>query len=377
MKFFYKILTIFAISISIFSVPCICEAKADSLSYSSAESMVVIETLSNKVLYSKDKDKPLPMASTTKIVTAITCLDNCEDIDALVTVPRSATLVEGSSIYLREGEQLTVRQLLYGLMLQSGNDSAETLALYIGGSKENFAKMMNETAIKCGAENSSFVTPHGLDDKNHYTTAYDLAKITSYALKNPIFKEIVSSKSYKIPATEHNTARTLVNKNKLLSSLEGCTGVKTGYTKKSGRCLVTSCERDDMEVVCVVLNCGPMFEESANLINTAFKEYKRIEILPSYKFAVDVQVLGGTANSVRLYNKNGFSVIDKEENAGRYTLKYDYEQTVQAPVNKGDCLGKVEIYFDNSLIFTENLCSIENIEEEKNTLDIKDILDNW
>ncbi len=342
-----------------------------------ASSMVVMATLGDKVLYSKDMTRRLAMASTTKIVTAITCLDNCEDIDRLVTVPKSATLVEGSSIYLREGERLTIRQLLYGLMLQSGNDSAETLALAIAGSKEEFASLMNETARKCGAENSSFVTPHGLDDKNHYTTALDLAKITSFALKNPIFKEIVSTKSYKIPATEHNSARTLVNKNKLLSSLEGATGVKTGYTKKSGRCLVSSCERDGMEVVCVVLNCGPMFEESASLINKAFKEYRRLDILPSYKFAVDIPVENGVSASVRLYNKNGFSVIDREENADRYTIEYDYADKAVAPIEKGQALGSVKVYYDNSLIFTEKLCSIESIEEERNGLDIKDILDNW
>lgn len=337
-----------------------------------------METLHDKVLYSKNENTQLPMASTTKIVTAITVIENCDDLDALVTIPKSATLAEGSSIYLRANEQLTIRQLLYGLMLQSGNDAAETLALELGnGSLENFAELMNQTAKNCGAENSNFVTPHGLDDKEHYTTAYDLAKITSYALKNPVFKEIVSCKKYIIPATEHNTARTLLNKNKLLSSLDGCNGVKTGYTKKSGRCLVSSCTRNGMQVVCVVLNCGPMFEDSTNLINKAFEEYKLYEILPSYKFVDDVVVEDGKTDKVRIYNKEGYNVVANENEINKYRVEYDYNKTVKAPIDKDTKLGEVKIYYDNSLIFTDNLYNIENVEGLDKIDKLKDILEKW
>ncbi len=344
----------------------------------SAKSMIVLETLHDKVLYSKNENEKLPMASTTKIVTALTVIENCDDLEKLVTVPKSATLVEGSSIYLRENEKLTVKQLLYGLMLQSGNDAAETLALEVGeGYMTRFAELMNETAKKCGAENSNFVTPHGLDNKDHYTTAYDLAKITSYALKNPVFKEIVSTKKYIIKATENNTARTLINKNKLLSSLEGCIGVKTGYTKKSGRCLVSAAERDGMQVVCVVLNCGPMFEESSDLINKAFKKYKLYEILPSYKFVSDVVVEDGKSSTLRLYNKEGYSVVAKEEDVAKYTVEYDYDKVVKAPIEKDQKIGEVKVYYNNSLIFTESLCSIERVEGIEPVDKLKDILEKW
>lgn len=350
-------------------------AKSDY--QSSARAMIVMESSTNKVLFSKNENEKLPMASTTKIVTALTVLNNCDDIEKLVTIPKKATLVEGSSIYLRENEKLTIKQLLYGLMLQSGNDAALTLALEIGGSEQNFASLMNETAKKCGAENSNFVTPHGLDNKNHYTTASDLAKITIEALKNPIFKEIVSTKVFKIPATDFNTARTLVNKNKLLSNLEGCIGVKTGYTSKAGRCLVSACERNDMQVVCVVLNCRPMFEESLNLLNESFKQYKKFEILPRYKFACDVKVENGQTSFIRLYNKNGFSVVAKEDEAKKYEVKYIYENTINAPVEKNQILGKVEIYYDKTLIFTENLCSIEEVKTIAQEDKIKNILEKW
>lgn len=345
---------------------------------SSAKSMIVIESNTGKTLYSKNENEKLPMASTTKIVTALTVIENCEDLDKIITIPKLATNVEGSSIYLKPDEKLSIKQLLYGLMLQSGNDAGLTLALEVGnGSVETFAELMNETAKKCGAENSNFVTPHGLDNKNHYTTASDLAKITAYALKNETFKEIVSTKSYTIPATEKYQTRNIINKNKLLSGLEGCIGVKTGYTSKAGRCLVTACERNGMQVVCVVLNCRPMFEESAELINKAYEEYGIYEILPSYKFVSDISVENGKSASLRLYNKNGFSVVDKKENLNKYVVTYDYPEKITAPVEKDAVLGTVKVYLDKTLIFTENLCSIEKVDSIDANDNIKNILDKW
>lgn len=382
-KCFYFILTLLFLFtfLNSGSFNFICYANYNSTNsntYSTAKSMIVLETTNNSVLYSKNENEKLPMASTTKIVTALTVLENCKDIDKIITIPLKATLVEGSSIYLRENEQLSIRQLLYGLMLQSGNDAATALALEVGnGSIETFANLMNETAKKCGAENSSFVSPHGLDAKDHYTTAKDLALITSYALKNETFKQIVSTKTYKIDGKENCTKRIIINKNKLLNSLEGCIGVKTGYTSKAGRCLVSACERDGMQVVCVVLNCRPMFEESLELINKAFNEYKLYEVLPPYKFITDVSVEDGKSNSLRLYNKNGFNVVAKEKDIYRYNIVYDYSKTVKAPISKDQKLGKVEIYFDKTLIFSEDLCSIEKVDSIDTNDKIKTILDKW
>ena len=199
----------------------------------SAKAMCVLEKDSGRVVASKNMEAQLPMASTTKIVTALTVIQNCDNLDELIQVDGSAIGVEGSSIYLRNGEIMSVRDLLFGLMLRSGNDSAVALACHVGGSVEGFASLMNETAKSAGANNSNFVTPHGLDHKDHYTTAYDLAKITAYALNNPIFKEIVSTKMHTVEATNKSDKRYLSNKNRLLNSLEGCIGVKTGYTKRS------------------------------------------------------------------------------------------------------------------------------------------------
>ena len=230
-----------------------------------------------RVLYEENSSVKLPMASTTKILTAITVIDNF-DVNEKVTVPKSATNIEGSSIYLKEGETITVLELLYGLMLRSGNDCAECLAQTLT-SRDNFIELMNKTANKIGATNSNFINPHGLHDNEHYTTAYDLALISSYAMKNELFKKIVSTKKINISNGSENYDRVLINKNKMLSNYNGANGIKTGYTKKAGRCLVSSAYKNGMEVVTVVLNCPNMWERSEQLLNYSYDNYKMLNVI--------------------------------------------------------------------------------------------------
>ena len=248
----------------------------------SAESAVVMEQSSHRILFAKNSDTHLPMASTTKIVTALTVLNHAK-LDDVVEIDPKAVGVEGSSIYLRAGEHLTVRELLYGLMLRSGNDSAVALALHVAGSVEKFAELMNETASKAGCTDSNFVNPHGLHDDNHYTSAHDLGVLTCVAMDNADFREIVSTKSVRISNEGMEYDRVLINKNKLLSNFKDADGVKTGYTKKAGRCFVGSATRCGMQVVVVVLNCGPMFEETADMLDTAFTNYKLETVIPQGK----------------------------------------------------------------------------------------------
>lgn len=256
-------------------------ALADEFT-TTAKSAIVMERSSNRVLYSKNENAHLPMASTTKIVTAYTVINHC-NLDDMVTIPREACGVEGSSIYLREGEHLTVRELLYGLMLRSGNDAAVALAIHTSGSISQFAELMNETARSLGCNDSHFVNPHGLHDDEHYTSARDLAVITCNALENADFQQIVSTKTFRIANEGYEYDRVLVNKNKLLSNFENADGVKTGYTKKAGRCFVGSATRNGMQVVVVVLNCGPMFEETSSMLDEAFENYTLQTIVPLNK----------------------------------------------------------------------------------------------
>ncbi len=270
-----KRVILIAISLAL-SLCIVSGSVAVSLAYdrtaieSSASAMALVDGDTGELIYSKNPDLRREPASTTKICTAITVLEHCTALDRAVPVPREAVGVEGSSLYLECNEFLTVRDLLYGLMLQSGNDCATALAIIVGDSVEGFVEMMNETAKKAGATNTHFSNPHGLHDDNHYTTARDLSMIAYYAMKNKVFREIVSTKRHSTPYADHGYRRNFPNKNKILFNYPGGNGIKTGYTKASGRCLVSSATRDGKTYICTVLNCGNMFEECMRLMDMAF-----------------------------------------------------------------------------------------------------------
>lgn len=241
---------------------------------SSAASMALVDGDTGELVYSKNCDARREPASTTKICTAITVIENQTLLDIPMPIPNEAVGVEGSSLYLQKGEMMTVRDLLYGLMLQSGNDCATALAIIVGGSVEGFVRMMNETAEKAGAKNTHFMNPHGLHHDEHYTTARDLCAISYYAMRNELFREIVSTKRHTTPYHNHDYKRNFPNKNKILFNYEGGNGIKTGYTRHSGRCLVSSATRDGKTYICTVLNCYDMFEECMRLMDCAFTRGK-------------------------------------------------------------------------------------------------------
>jgi len=244
--------------------------------YSLSTAEICIDIRTGKVLHKLNENEKLPIASTTKILTCITALENY-DCNKVINVNKNTVGIEGSSIYLKENEKYTILSLLYGLMLRSGNDAAETIACV--ENRNDFILKMNNLSKKVGAINSNFINPHGLHDKNHYSTAYDLAKITSYALKNETFCKIVSSKKVIVKELSQNVNKIYYNKNKLLNTLDGCIGVKTGYTKKSGRCLVSACKKDNLTLVCVVLNSPQMYERSIEIYEKCFKNYNYTDLL--------------------------------------------------------------------------------------------------
>ena len=213
---------------------------------------IVYDRLSGKKVYGKNENKETAMASTTKIMTAIIVIENCKNFDDIVTITSKSANIGGSRLKLNTNDKITVNDLLYGMLLRSGNDAAIALALYTAGSIEDFANLMNEKASELGLVHTHFVTPHGLDDSKHYTTCYELAKITDYALKNEKFSEIVKTKSTTI--TINNSPRTINNTNEILcNNIEGVYGVKTGFTNNAGRCLVTSIKRNNMDFIIVVI----------------------------------------------------------------------------------------------------------------------------
>lgn len=247
------------------------QPSAAAMAVQQSRSGVVIEQSSRRVLLDEGMNVRCYPASTTKVLTALAVLNNVP-LDKVVTVPKKAEGVEGSSIYLRAGQKITVEDLLFGLMLRSGNDAATALAIETSGSVEKFAELMNRTAKELGANDSNFVNPHGLHDDEHYTTAYDLALITAAAYENPDFVRIASAKKAKI--TIDGEAHYIGNKNKMLTLYEGANGVKTGYTKRSGRCLVSGAYRNNMQLVTVVLNYNDMWNDSIRMLNYGFDTYE-------------------------------------------------------------------------------------------------------
>ena len=330
-------------------------AFASDFNYNTS-SEIVMEVSTSRVLFADNIYEKKYMASTTKILTAIAIIENC-NLNETVEVSAKTVGIEGSSIYLEAGEKLTVKDLLYGLMLRSGNDCAETLAVHCSGSIEKFADLMNETAKKIGAKNSHFVNPHGLHDENHYTTAYDLALISCYAIKNKDFKEIVSTKNVKIPFTTHNTFRYLTNKNKMLKEFDGATGIKTGFTKKAGRCLVSSCCRNGMELVSVVLNCGPMFERSKTLLQNGFDDYKMYNLVESDNIVAFIPT--ESAEEKRgVYIKEDVIVPLTEIERKSVEIVYELPEIIGSDVKCDEEIGFVKIYCKNNLIFSQKVYTI-------------------
>ena len=301
-----------------------------------AQGECVVEVSSRRILHAKNASLPLANASTTKIMTALVILEDCP-LDDKVTIPAEAAGVEGSSVYLRAGEEYTVEELLYGLMLRSGNDAAVALALHHSGSIAAFAQVMNERAILLGATDSCFVNPHGLPDERHRTTARDLALISAAAMENETFRTIVSTRCY--------APRDWYNKNKLLSSYEGACGVKTGYTMQAGRCLVSAAERAGMTLVCVVLDCPPMYERSAELLDRAFADYMLVRLTDKQE----------GVNGFAIDHDFSYPLTEQE----RTEIRIMQELVEPLPKTAGSIAGQIRIFLANDLLFSQNLYIME------------------
>ena len=311
-------------------------ANAEPQSLTKAECVMELE--SRRILYENNGETRLPMASTTKILTALTVLEHCKNLETPFEVNDEAIGIEGSSIYLKKRDTFSAIDLLYGLMLRSGNDAATALALKVGGTVKNFCLLMNRTAEKAGALNSSFKNPHGLPEKNHFTTARDLSYITCYALHNTLFQKIVSTKNYE--------PQGWINKNKLLYKYPYAIGVKTGYTKEVGRCLVSAATKDGLTLVCTVLSCADMYNRSIELFNSCFSVYKNEKIIDkdqAFTIKDGAQTLQGKTKKDLYY-----PLCEGE--------KGHIESVIQPKTEKNqEIVGEIKIYLLKRLIFSANL----------------------
>ncbi|MGD9567845.1 MAG: D-alanyl-D-alanine carboxypeptidase family protein [Sedimentibacter sp.] len=339
---------VFFICLILFFASKINVVEAEAIPDINAQSYIVIDSDSGRIIGSRNPDQKLPIASTTKILTTILAIESIENIEQKIEVPAACTGIEGSSIYLKPKQMVSVKDLLYGTMLRSGNDAATTLATYAGQkSKEGFIAMMNEKAKELGAFNSNFVNPHGLHDENHYSTAYDLALISSHAMKNDLFKEISSAEQYR--ATSLNAY--FYNKNKVVHQYEYGNGIKIGYTKAAGRCLVASAEKDGTELIVVVLNDNNWFQDSYKIFDWAFENYKSYNIVEKGQFA------GRTDDGRPVFISESFSYLLTEEEKDK--IRFETSITVPHIINNSEIAlcGTYNIYLGDELIYTDGLVS--------------------
>ena len=307
----------------------------------SAEKAILADAATGRILYEKNADSRSLIASTTKIMTALVVCEQCNVLDRM-RIPKEAVGIEGSSMYLQEGEVLTIQDLLYGLMLHSGNDAAVALAIYCGGTVEGFAEMMNDKARQIGMQNSHFENPNGLDAPGHYSTARDLAMLAAYAMQNPIFSKTVSTKNITIGQ------RYLHNHNKLLWQVEGADGVKTGYTRAAGRILVSSALRDGRRLVAVTINAPDDWHDHAMLLEQGFSGFAHRNILQEGQIIGSLEIAGGDCGHVQLLAAEDFDYALAPDE--KVSLLIPGTGFVYAPVTAGADAGFVHVCVDGKSV---------------------------
>ncbi len=328
---------------------CVLPLNAGAIS---AKRAYVLDAVSGRVLYEKNPDERSLIASTTKIMTALIVCEQCNVLDRM-RIPKEAVGIEGSSMYLQEGEVLTLQELLYGLMLSSGNDAAVALAIYCGGTVEGFAELMNDKARNLGLRNTHFANPNGLDSPGHYSTARDLAVLSAYAMENPVFRQTVSTKSLMLGQ------RYLTNHNKLLWRVEGADGIKTGYTKAAGRILVSSATRRGRRILAVTIDDPNDWQDHEMLLETAFSRYEVRQVVAKGQYIDTLEVVGGESSRVQVLAAENFSYALAPEENPRLMLPgpgFVYAPAVEGAdagfvyiTIEGKAVGKIPVVFGETI----------------------------
>ena len=353
-RFFSIIFTIFILMLAL---------SINALAYDvSAKHAYVCEFDTGSTVFAKNENIRVSMASTTKIMTAIVAIENFP-LDKVVKIPKEAVGIEGSSIYLQEGECLIFEDLLYALLLESANDAAVAIAITVSGSVDDFVQLMNDKAKELGLVDTHFTNPHGLDNESHYTTARELSKIACYAMKNPIFADIASTYKRVIPLN-NDGSRILVNHNKLLRSYDGAIGIKTGFTKKSGRCLVSCAEKGGVKLLCVTINAPSDWADHKNLLDYGFTQFKNIKLAESGEYILSLDVINGKKSSILCTNFHNLDVTLPINNIN-ISASYEATRLLPAPVRQGDLVGKIIFKNNNEEIASLNIYALESVKEIK------------
>ncbi|MCQ2483817.1 MAG: D-alanyl-D-alanine carboxypeptidase [Clostridia bacterium] len=342
------------IALSIVLILSVVKVYALSADDISAECAVLITAQTGEVIFAKNENKRHSMASTTKIMTSLLAVESGR-LSEEIRITDDMLNVEGTSMGLLGGDSVSLRELAYGMLLPSGNDAASVTAFCLGGSVDNFAVMMNERAKSIGMKNTNFVTPSGLDDENHYSTAYDMALLGREAVKNPEFLNICSSQKATLTYGNPPYERTLYNHNRMLTAYEGALGIKTGFTKKSGRCLVSYAQKNGVGLIAVTLNDGNDWYDHKQIFDYGFSQVTAVE--PQYTLPETIPVVGGLVSKAR-FSAEKFVLESTDKNV---SYKYYLPHFLYAPLNTGDVVGRVEIFADGKLIKSISLTATENV----------------
>ena len=335
----------------------------------SAEAYVLYCVDNGKILNSKNENKKMKPASTTKLMTSLIALEESASNDKQVKFTEEM-IAEGSSMYLKTGEVVKLSDLATGMMMASGNDAANATAISVSGSIEKFSDRMNERAKLIGMENTNFVTPSGLDDENHYSTAYDMALLMSYALENEDFAKLTSQKSAEVSFIEPSSKKTTYsNHNRLLSMYEYCTGGKTGYTMSAGRCLVSSAKKDGLTLICVTLNDRNDWQDHIDLYNYGFERYACYQSDDS-NFCVDIPCVGGVEDKTTVVGEKDISIVLSTEDKSKVERKIYIDSFLYAPIEKNSKVGKIEYSIDGKIVSSVNLLSSEEVNIKKKSNNI-------
>ncbi|TCP59521.1 D-alanyl-D-alanine carboxypeptidase [Tumebacillus sp. BK434] len=345
------------------AIPASHSLYAEEVSVS-AHAAAVIDVQTGRVLYEKNGDEKMLIASLTKIITAIVAIESGVDLNSTVTVSSRASGKEGSSIYLKVGEKQKLIDLLYAVMLRSGNDAATAVAEHVGKTEQGFVELMNQKVAELGLTQTHFANPHGLDAQEHYSSAHDMAVLTAYALRNPVFAEIVKTKVKSIPMPGEAWDRKMYNKNKMLTRYDGADGVKTGYTKAAGRCLASSATKDGRQIAVLTLDASSDWDDHARLLNYGFEKYKFMPVVKEHDVLQTVPVEDGMKQEVDVVVGHEFNFPLREEEQEKLTRKVELEDSLDAPIAAGQKVGEMKFYFEERLVGEVPILAGHDVQEK-------------
>ena len=366
MKNFFKLnplkiaLLVFMFSLASLPWLLVREAQADGPPTLTAVSAVLIDQASGKVIYEKDMNDEHYPASTTKVLTALLALENME-LDYKITLPDDYVNVGETNIGLRAGARQTAEELLMATMLYSANDAAQALAIGVAGSEQAFVDMMNQRVAELGLQHTHFANPHGLHSEDHYTSAYDLAMIARAAMDNPDFRRIVTTESFVVRRVNGEENFTVNNRNGLLNQFEFADGIKTGYTRQAGNCIVASATKNDMQLIAVLLNSSNIFDESQTLLEWGFDNSQHTLLVDANTVKASVKVLNGGRSEVEVLTEKPLYSVMRSDEATNVQESLDLPDSIPAPIHRGEVIGSVTYTDDNGYTYSTNLLAAKDV----------------